>query len=121
MEPMLRRIYCANANGLIYMPTTRRNGKRPWSRRTQLREMTHDLCTVHVRNARLCLGQTRTEAHRLFPLAGECELRVASAAGRARDRTLSSKRQVHRRGRARDRAALFLDAITQLTKGDLKK
>src|SRR5262245_24661142 len=121
MERMLRCIYCAGANAPIYRTTTRRNGKRPWSRRTQLREMIHGLCTVHVRNARLRLGQTRTEAHRPFPLAGECELCVAPAPGRARDRTLSSQRQVYRRGRARDRAALLIDAITQLTKGDLKK
>src|SRR5262245_28059559 len=55
--------------------------KRLWSRRTQLREMIHGLRPVHVRNTRIRLGQTRTEARRLFPLAGERDLCVAPAPG----------------------------------------
>src|SRR5262245_50164891 len=97
--------------------------KRLWSRRTHSREMIHGLRPVHVRNTRLCLGQTRRQARRFFPPAAERDLCVAPAPGRARDRALSSKQQVHRRGRARDRAALLLDALTHAThrKGDLTK
>src|SRR4029079_1197763 len=114
MERMLRRIYRMRTNAPIYSATTRRNVKRPWSRRTQSREMIHGLCSLHERHARFRHGQTRTQT-RILPPAGERDVRIASAHGRARDCPLPAEQQVHRRGRARDRAALFLDPVTHAT------